>query len=86
MGLTISAQVSCDNCNGVNTPNASLSDPGAPLPNSWCRVQGYANISNGDSEAIDGYFCPVCVTTQGTRALVKKTADVNDDLTDPEES
>lgn len=81
MGLNITASVKCDNCNGVNTPDAQLQSPDDPLPNSWCRVQGYANTSNGTSEAINGYFCPVCVTSQGTKALVKKTADISPDLT-----
>lgn len=78
MGLLITASVLCDNCNVTNAP---LQDPSAPLPNDWCRVQGYANISNGSSEAIDGYFCPACVTAQGTRALTKKAADISSGLT-----
>lgn len=81
MGLQITASILCDNCNGANTPLTPLQSAEAPLPNSWCRVQGYANISNGDSESINGYFCPPCVTAQGTKALVKKAADLSSDLT-----
>lgn len=86
MGLQITAQVLCDNCNGINTPATPLVNQDAPLPNDWCRVQGYANTSNGNSEAIDGYYCPICVVQQGTKALVKKTADISSDLTEPEQS
>lgn len=80
MGLIITAEVLCDNC---NTTQAALPSADAPLPNDWCRVQGYANISNGESEAINGYFCPACVAAQGTKNLVKKTADVSSNLTSP---
>lgn len=83
MGLQITASILCDNCNGSNTPLTSIQSPDAPLPNGWCRVQGYANISNGSSESIDGFFCPVCVASQGTMSLVKKTADISSDLTGP---
>lgn len=78
MGLQITASVLCDNCNTTTSP---LQNPDAPLPNDWCRVQGYVNISNGSSVGIDGYFCPTCVTAQGTKALVKKTADISSGLT-----
>lgn len=81
MGLNITAAVLCDNCNGAQTPSTPLQSPEAPLPNNWLRVQGYANISNGTSEPIDGYFCPLCVGSQGTKALVKKAADISPDLT-----
>ena len=83
MGLVITASVLCDNCNGAQTPATPLQSADSPLPNDWCRIQGYANISNGASESIDGYFCPVCVASQGTKALLKKTADISTDLTVP---
>lgn len=78
MGMKITAAVSCDNCNG---PDTQMQSPDAPLPVSWGRVQGYANISGGDSQTLDGYFCPVCISALGTRALVKKAADISEDLT-----
>lgn len=81
MGLQITASVLCDNCVGSITPLTPIQSPDAPLPEGWCRTQGYANISGGESEAVDGYFCPPCVTQQGTRALVKKAADISPDLT-----
>lgn len=78
MGLTIHASVLCDNCNVVTT---DLSSVDAPLPESWMRVQGYANISAGTSDAIIGYFCPTCVGAVAVKDLVKKAADVSPDLT-----
>lgn len=78
MGLVITASVLCDNCNVATVP---LQNADAPLPNDWMRVQGYANVSGGASDSINGYFCPVCITDQGIKALVKKAADVSPDLT-----
>lgn len=80
MGLVINASVLCDNCNGAQTPSTQLQNQDAPLPANWLRVQGYANVSSGTSDSIDGYFCPVCVGAQGIKALVKKAADVSSDL------
>lgn len=76
MGLVITASVSCDNCNGAQTPNAEIEDPTSPPPATWCRVQGYVNISGGASDAINGYFCPVCIVALGIKDLVKKSADI----------
>lgn len=81
MGLNITAEVECDNCNGSQTPAQSMQTPDAPLPANWARVQGYANVSGGASEAINGYFCPVCIASVGLKGLVKKAADVSPDLT-----
>lgn len=78
MGLQIDASILCDNC---NLTTASLEGPDAPLPNDWLRVQGYA-ISNDSSVAIEGYFCPQCIASVGSRALVKKAADISSGLTD----
>ncbi len=78
MGLSIVASVLCDNCNVTTASQASVD---APLPDGWCRAQGYVNMSNGESAAVDGFFCPGCVTAQGTKALVKKAADISSNLT-----
>ena len=81
MGLKVTASVLCDNCNVTTAPLQAMD---APLPNDWCRIQGYANVSGGASDALDGYFCPACVEAQGLKALVTKAADISPDLNQPE--
>lgn len=78
MGLVIQASVLCDNC---STTREDLVSIDAPMPAAWMTMQGYANVSDGSSAAILGYFCPGCVDQQGTRALVQKAVDLTPDLT-----
>lgn len=80
MGLSITARIVCDKCT-VN--NADLSSVDSPIPNGWMKDQGYANIMTGSSVALIGYYCPTCIDTFGTKALVKVTSDIADGLTDP---
>lgn len=79
MGLVIHITCVCDKCT-VN--QVELANTDTPLPDQWMRAQGYANISAGTSAAINGYFCPTCIQTYGTRDLVKVAADLCSDLTD----
>lgn len=78
MGLQVNATILCDNC---NITTASMESVDAPLPNDWIHVQGYA-ISNDSSVPVEGYFCPQCIASVGSRALVKKAADISSGLTE----
>lgn len=74
MGLIISASLLCDNCNTNTVPLASAD---APLPDGWLKVSGYATMGGGDANAIMGYFCQVCIASQGVNALAKKADDIS---------
>lgn len=79
MGLIVTASVLCDKC---LTTNIGLPDRDAPLPDGWLEVQGYATTFGGDASRLVGYFCATCITANGTRELVKKTAEISADLTE----
>ena len=81
MGLSMVASLLCDNC---NVTQVNLQSADSPLPTGWLRVQGYVNLADGSAEVLNGYFCAVCKASQGTRTLVKKAADISEDLTLPE--
>lgn len=78
MGLLLTASLLCDKC-AVTT--ADLDSVDAPIPSGWLKDQGYANISGGSSVSLIGYYCGTCITTHGTKALVKNTADLAEGLT-----
>lgn len=78
MGLQITARLVCDKCN-VTTANLDSVD--APIPDGWMKDQGYANIAGGVSAALIGYYCDSCIQANGTKSLVKGTADMCPDLT-----
>jgi hypothetical protein len=80
VGLIITAKLQCDK-DGQTQIDIASED--APIPDGWCKIQGYSNIGNGASAALTGYFCPTCVNTYGTKSLVSTTADLCPDLTAP---
>jgi len=79
MGLVANLTLTCDK---DLTTTATLDNADAPIPDGWLKVNGYPNVMNGAQASLMAYFCPQCVTTYGTRSLVKTAADICPDLTD----
>lgn len=78
MGLVIQAKLVCDKDGSTEHVLGAVDDP---TPDGWLKDQGYANVGGGVQAALVGYYCPGCIASFGTRALVKQTADLCGDLT-----
>lgn len=77
MGITQSATMTCDNC---DTANTAIDSPSS-VPEGWMRATGSVVLPSGSQTTFQGFFCPDCITSQGTKALAKKAADLCDTLT-----
>jgi len=71
MGLEIVSTAFCDKCGVVIV----VMNNGA-LPDGCLNLQGYASIVAGETHAIVGLFCAVCVAAEGKLALAKLSVDL----------
>lgn len=78
MALIIEASLICNKCNSTTV---SLASADAPIPEGWMKHSGYSIISGSATIALLAHYCPACIVANGTRSLIKTTADNNSDLT-----